>query len=223
MTAVRETEDVPTVDSKRRKPQRASAVNAVEMIFEASARILQTDGRAGLNTNRIARQAGVSIGSLYAYFPNKDAILLAMARRELVLLRESVMASLQREGDDSPPLRAVIRALIAGYSARDQARRLLMEALVAGGHSDQIRETIEVVTAVLARDGRGLFPSPPSPIGLFILTRAVDSVVRLATYEKAVFLHEREFEDDLVCLVEGYFLRREIGDPASVKAAHPSA
>ncbi len=201
---------MPTVDSKRRKPQRASAVNVVEMIFEASARILQTDGRAGLNTNRIAQQAGVSIGSLYAYFPNKDAILLAMARRELVLLRESVMTSLEREDPDTPPLRAVIRALIAGYSTRDQARRLVMEALVAGGHSDQIRETIEVVSAFLAQDGRGLFPSPPSPTALFILTRAVDSVVRLATYEQAGFLHAQEFEDDLACLVEGYFLKRDI-------------
>ena len=201
---------MPAIDSKRRKPQRASAVNVVEMIFEASARILQTDGRAGLNTNRIAQQAGVSIGSLYAYFPNKDAILLAMARRELVLLRESVMTSLEREDPGAPPLRAVIRALIAGYSTRDQARRLLMEALVAGGHSDQIREAIEVVSTFLAQDGRGLFPSPPSPTALFILTRAVDSVVRLATYEQAGFLHAQEFEDDLVCLVEGYFLKRDI-------------
>lgn len=196
---------VQAIDSKRRSPRRPSAVNTVETIFEATARILQSDGWTGLNTNRIAQQAGVSVGSIYAYFPNKDAILVAMARRELVLLRESVIAAIEREDADTPPLRAVIRALIAGYSTRNQARRLLMETLVAGGHSEQIRAEIEVVAGFLAQDGRGLFPSTPSPVGLFILTRAVDSVVRLAAYEQASFLHSREFEDDLVRLVEGYF------------------
>lgn len=38
----------------------------------------------------------------------------------------------------------------------------------------------------------------------------MDSVVRLATYEQTDFLHAQEFEDDLVCLVEGYFLKRDI-------------
>lgn len=207
------------IDSKRRRPKRASAVNTVETIFEATARILQTDGRAGLNTNRIARQAGVSIGSLYGYFPNKDAILLVMAERELVSLRENVMAAIARLDPDTPPLRAVIRALVAGYSTRDQARRLLMESLVAVGHNDLIRESIEVVADYLASNGRALFPSQPSPIGLFILTRAVDSVVRLATYEQADFLHGREFEDHLVRLVEGYFV---VPQPTIASPSGPS-
>lgn len=199
------------VESTRRTPVRPSAVNTVEVIFEATAHILQVEGLARLTTNRIAQQAGVSIGSLYAYFSNKESILLAMGRRELGMLRERVVAALEREDDETPPLRRVIRALIAGYSARDKARRLLMEALVAGGHSQEIAHSMEIATASLASDHRGLFPGQPAPLDLFVLTRAIDSVIRLATYERASFLQMQGFEDSLVRLVEGYFLAQEHG------------
>ena len=79
---------------QRRTPKRAGSRETVNVIFEATARILASDGRAGLNTNRIAEIAGVSVGSLYGYFPNKDAILLAMARRELDHVRDRVLAAL---------------------------------------------------------------------------------------------------------------------------------
>ncbi len=48
----------------------------------AAARILVRDAYAGTSTNRIAELAGVSIGSLYEYFPNKDAILAALRQRQ---------------------------------------------------------------------------------------------------------------------------------------------
>ena len=51
--------------------------------MEAAAQILERRGPAGLTTNDVAERAGVSIGTLYQYFPGKTAILLAAARREL--------------------------------------------------------------------------------------------------------------------------------------------
>ena len=80
--------------NQRREPKRSGSRETVELIFEATARILAAHGRAGLNTNRIAEVAGVSFGSLFGYFPNKQAILLAMARRELDHLRDRVKAAL---------------------------------------------------------------------------------------------------------------------------------
>ncbi|MCE9522267.1 MAG: TetR/AcrR family transcriptional regulator, partial [Alphaproteobacteria bacterium] len=118
----------------------ARALDTVETIFEATARILQTDGRAGLNTNRVAELAGISVGTLYDYFPNKDAIILAMARRETEAVRASVAKALTedlRQTNESP-VRLAIRALIKGYGRRNKARRILMETLIATGHSDEI-------------------------------------------------------------------------------------
>ena len=59
-------------------PGQARSQETVNIILEASARILESDGFRGFNTNAIATKAGVSIGSLYQYFPNKDAIILAL-------------------------------------------------------------------------------------------------------------------------------------------------
>src|SRR5262245_25374034 len=71
------------VVSQRRKPAQARARATIDTIFEATARIIEADGIRALNTNRIAERAGISVGTLYEYFPNKDAILIAMARRRL--------------------------------------------------------------------------------------------------------------------------------------------
>jgi AcrR family transcriptional regulator len=66
-----------------RKPARQSrAQETVDAILEASSRIVDQDGLVGLTTNRVAELAGVSIGSLYQYFPGKDAVLHALVQRE---------------------------------------------------------------------------------------------------------------------------------------------
>jgi hypothetical protein len=61
----------------RKMPGQARSQETVSIILEASARILESGGLRGFNTNAIAAKAGVSIGSLYQYFPNKDSIVLA--------------------------------------------------------------------------------------------------------------------------------------------------
>lgn len=65
---------------KKGRQQRARVTQ--EAIIEAVARFLESDQAYNLTTNRIAEIAGVSIGSLYQYFPNKEAILVALIRRE---------------------------------------------------------------------------------------------------------------------------------------------
>ena len=67
----------------RKKPQQARSVATVEAILEATARILLTDGLEKLSTNRVAKVAGVSVGSLYQYFPNKVALIEALCQRHV--------------------------------------------------------------------------------------------------------------------------------------------
>ena len=65
----------------RKVPTQARSQETVSVILEASARILESHELHAFNTNAIAARAGVSIGSLYQYFPNKDGILLALIGR----------------------------------------------------------------------------------------------------------------------------------------------
>jgi AcrR family transcriptional regulator len=196
-----------TSDLSRRFPKRARAHETVETIFEATARILQSEGLAGLNTNKIAERAGVSIGAIYGYFPNKDVILLAMARRELDTMRDRVISALANTDGEPDPARRAIRALIKGYSARGKVRRILMEHLFARGGSEEMARPVYEVANVLASHRETILPSGtklPTPIGLFVLTRAVDSVIRAATYENVEFVHSPAFEDELARLVRGF-------------------
>jgi AcrR family transcriptional regulator len=88
--------------NQRRRPRQARSRATWEAIVEAAAQILERRGSAGFNTNEVAERAGVSIGTLYQYFPDKHAILAAAARREL--------------GETTPMpkrQRALIEALIA--------------------------------------------------------------------------------------------------------------
>ncbi|MFN7134796.1 MAG: TetR/AcrR family transcriptional regulator, partial [Myxococcales bacterium] len=65
------------------KQERSRAL--VDVLLEATARILQTDGAEKLSTNAIARVAGVSVGSLYQYFPDKEAVVAALIERKVEL------------------------------------------------------------------------------------------------------------------------------------------
>jgi len=68
---------------QRRSPKQSRSRATWDAILEAASQILERDGPAGFNTASVAERAGVSIGTLYQYFPDKQAILLAAAEREM--------------------------------------------------------------------------------------------------------------------------------------------
>ncbi|WP_353193840.1 TetR/AcrR family transcriptional regulator, partial [Pandoraea pnomenusa] len=97
----------------RKRPMQARAQHTVETIFEATAQVLDEEGEAALTTNRIARKAGFSIGTLYQYFPTKEAILLAMIARErrrvMDELNERIARAAERGDDPERVIRERLR------------------------------------------------------------------------------------------------------------------
>jgi AcrR family transcriptional regulator len=67
----------------RKSPVQARSAASVEAILEATTQVLLLEGKEGLTTNGVARRAGVSVGSLYQYFPNKSSLLQAALRSHL--------------------------------------------------------------------------------------------------------------------------------------------
>lgn len=108
-------------------PGQARSHETVSVILEASARILESDGLRGLNTNAIAAKAGVSIGSLYQYFPNKDAIVLALIGSFEKAFHDTVVKAVQdgRGKELKPRLRLVVRALVSAHCYRPRLNRAL--------------------------------------------------------------------------------------------------
>ncbi len=111
----------------RKAPGQARSQETVAVILEASARILESDGLRGFNTNAIAAKAGVSIGSLYQYFPNKDSIVLALIGNFERAFQDIVVKAVQdgKEKDLKPRLRLVVRALVSAHYYRPRLNRVL--------------------------------------------------------------------------------------------------
>ena len=142
------------VDSQRRSPQQERARETVEVIFEAPARILLREGRAALNTNYIAERAAISVGTLYEYFPNRVAILVAMARREIVRVTASVTRAISDPSNDqrAEAARLAVRALIAEFTRHRKARHIAFQTLIAEGFGHELEANMdEIARAVVAR------------------------------------------------------------------------
>jgi AcrR family transcriptional regulator len=94
--------------SSRKRPKQARSTELVAAILEAAAQVLATEGAARFTTGRVAEKAGVSIGSLYQYFPNKAAILFRLQSDEW--RRTSELLRILLEDASRPPLER-LRAL----------------------------------------------------------------------------------------------------------------
>lgn len=122
-----------------------------EDLLEAAARVLARAGAAGFNTNRVAAAAGVSVGSLYQYYPNKAALLLRLHEREAETLWTQLRAILD---DAHTPARERLARIVHGFfqvqgAATDHHVALQeAQALIAG--TAEFRAFEERVAARLA-------------------------------------------------------------------------
>jgi hypothetical protein len=88
-----------------------------------------------------------------------------------------------------------------------------METLFALGGGEEMARPVHEIASLIVRNSERVLPvgaALPSPIGMFVLTRAADSVIRSATYEGVSFISSAAFEDELVRLVSGYFAMQPV-------------
>ncbi|WP_280402383.1 TetR/AcrR family transcriptional regulator [Nocardia carnea] len=95
----------------RRSPRQARSRFTVDILLEAAAQLFGRDGLAA-TTNHIAERAGTSIGTLYQYFPDKQAILHALARRHIVEAAARLGAVLDELRATEPPFETALRAVL---------------------------------------------------------------------------------------------------------------
>ena len=115
--------------SSRKQPQQSRSTELVAAILEAAVQVLAKEGAQRFTTARVAEKAGVSVGSVYQYFPNKAAILFRLQsdewRQTTDLLREIL------EDNAKPPLdrlRALVHAFIHSECEEAQMRTALNDA-----------------------------------------------------------------------------------------------
>jgi AcrR family transcriptional regulator len=144
--------------TRRRIPRQTRAADTVATILEAAAQILEAGSLAAFTTNAVAERAGVSIGTLYQYFANKNLVLLALAQQEMKRGLADVARALQ---DGSAPgvegrVRAGISADFAALTRRVLSGELeaaVPAMLCSEVHSSRVFQ--RALTVARARPRRG--------------------------------------------------------------------
>jgi AcrR family transcriptional regulator len=117
----------PSPLAPRKRPRQRRSEVTVDAVFQASIQVLLADGLQALTTTRVAERAGVSVGTLYQYFPNKHALLYAVLEQHLTRVSLAVgAAALAVQGQPlASMVAAVVDAFVRAKTANvDEARAL---------------------------------------------------------------------------------------------------
>jgi AcrR family transcriptional regulator len=173
---------------------------------------LVRDGYDAMTTTRVAKVAGVSIGSLYQYFPTKEALVAALVddhiAKILALLGEA--AASFDGGSLDATVRAFVRAVLRAHAVDPDLHAVLTSSFSQVQGFEKVRElnarAEELVAAFLEHaQGRGDSLRPKNlRLAAFVLVHAVQSVVTAAVRERQVRLDDDELADELTALVLGF-------------------
>jgi AcrR family transcriptional regulator len=124
----------------RRTPRQERSRSTVDALFEAAARVVDEAGMTGATTGRIAHVAGVSIGSLYQYFPRKEALFGALTERAMETDLQRVREAVDRARDMSleAGVREVIRAAFGFVLERPRVFAWMLRYLPSLVHSPAV-------------------------------------------------------------------------------------
>jgi AcrR family transcriptional regulator len=195
---------------ERRRPKQARASFALDSILEAAARTLEVHGKSGLTTQRVADTAGFSIGALYQYFPNKEGLVEALARRELERLTELMSNAL---ADPAPfgtgiNARRMIRAVAAFIGDRPRLYGILRaewsDAAPDSPIGQGMQRYFQLISDTLHNENTELGERIAAREGRFVLFRAISGVLLATALERPEYLGTRAFEDEMVRLIVGF-------------------
>ena len=178
----------------------------VATLLEAATRVFVKEGYAKATTNRIATAAGVSVGSLYQYFPGKDAIAVELLRRYRDGLVELVGSRLSSAtpATFTTVVRDLIRELLRAEGINPALHRVLIEQVLRTSARREMLGFEERLEAVLAESIRAAKIELHDPeLSAFLLVRVVLSVVQSAVVDRPRY-KTMELADELTHLVVGY-------------------
>ena len=201
----------------RKRPRQQRSVATVDAILDATARVLCTTGYDRASTNRIALAAGVSVGSLYQYFPSKEALVAALVERHVAQMTSLVKAKLASVALE--PLHVAIRTMIQSmfdaHAVDPRLHKVLIEQVPRVGRLEQVvgveREVEALVAALLGARRSELRPARIEAVA-FVLCNVVEAVTHAAVLAELQPRAIRDVAEELTDMV----LRYLPSDSASV-------
>lgn len=212
MTRIENSHSSATADSlpkPRKMPRQARSQAMVEAILEATARVLAERGYAGTNTNVVAARAGVSVGSVYQYFPNKDSLVTALHERHGAQMYAAIEAVLAAERPDGlrGHVQAMVRALLAAHRVEPQLHRVLEkefpffdaprdQSAADGGIFLQVRQLFET--------HRRDITATDLDLTTWMVLQTMESLVHAAVIEPPPMFEPEAVEAAIVQVLMGY-------------------
>ncbi|MEI9426491.1 TetR family transcriptional regulator [Mesorhizobium sp. Cs1299R1N3] len=151
--------------STRKQPKQARATELVAAILEAAVQVLASEGARRFTTTRVAERAGVSVGSLYQYFPNKAALLFRLQSDEWRQTTELLCGIL--ENAESPPLertRTLVHAFIRSECEEAAVRGALNDAAPLYRDAPEADESRAVANRAVQSFMRETLPDAPDAV-----------------------------------------------------------
>ena len=199
--------------SPRKKPRQARSGVTVAAILQATARVLRRDGYDKLSTNRVALEAGVSIGSLYQYFPNKESLVAALIdehRGEMMRIFFERMAEVAGASVEVAA-RVLVRALVESQASDPRLHRMLYEQIPRVGRFGHLLEALEVHAAGTVRSylesRKDELAVTDLDTATFVLVHAVEAVTRASVISRPKGIAIERFIDETSAMVVAYLTR----------------
>lgn len=202
---------VPLPHAARKRPRQARARVTVDAILEATARVLVAEGYEGTNTNRVAEVAGVSIGSLYQYFPSKQALVSALVERHVREIMDLLAAGLMNAATMNLPdaIRKLVQVMLDVHRVEPELHRVLAEQLPRVSTPDHHRQTNTTAQAMvkgyLEQRRSELRPGVDLDTAAFILVHSVEAVTHAAVIEQPEMEADRLVRE-VTDMIVGYLL-----------------
>jgi AcrR family transcriptional regulator len=203
---------VRSLTKPRKRASQGRSRATVEAILEATARILVRDGFDRASTNRIAEEAGVSVGSLYQYYPGKEALVVAVIERHSSDLMKVVRAAMTEIGDQpiETGVRRLVAAAVEAHRLDADLHRVLAEQIPRTGALEDVegfaRENYELFRGYLSGRGNEL-RVVDLDLAAFICVTSIEALTHTAVLHRSENLSDEavaSLVQEATRLVVGY-------------------
>lgn len=198
----------------RKLPKQERSQATVEAILTATTRILTEEGYNQLTTNRVAELAGVSIGSLYQYFPNKEALIFALGEHHAHEMEQLAHHHLEHLGDSSiiDVLRQIVKAVLAAHAVNPKLHRVLHEQIPRSEVMRQLDDAKmeKMLRSFLAQRCDQIQPKNLD-LTVFIVGRTIKALIHGAMIDRPELLNNGELEQEIMTMLSSYLVKRRSG------------
>jgi AcrR family transcriptional regulator len=195
----------------------------VTTLLDAAARLLVREGYAGVNTNAIAKQAGISIGSLYQYFPSKDALIAAVHERHALQIRARFVELLSgpRPRSLEEAVSAWVRTMLEAHRIEPRLHRALeseVPHLVRAGGRDQDSASARNALTELIQPYRSRIKVKPLEVASYMACEIAEGLTEIAAINASRSIDSGVIERETVRAVFAYLTSDPLPVPRKRRA-----